>query len=268
MSDKKKIKKPNVQNAPTKKKNIPERSINPTSVAAFLSRLKTGIDVSSDAIVVLSGGQDSVTCLMLAQMLHKYVKAIHFKYGQRHALETEAARDICKKVNVELTEVDVPFFSENISSALVDDSDISKQHAYKTNLPASFVPGRNALFLTIAHAFAQEHKADVIYTGVCQTDYSGYPDCRASFINLLEHTLNEGYETRIKIKTPLMYINKADTFALAKALNFLDIIIDKSITCYNGDQIVNPWGKGCGECPACNLRVKGYQSFLSGDHHF
>lgn len=262
------MKKENKKEAPEKKKTVPESRVNSTSVAAFVSKLKMGIDLSSDAVVVLSGGQDSVTCLMLAQMLHKKVRAIHFKYGQRHAIETEAARDICKKVNVELTEIDVPFFYENISSALVDNSDIDKQHAYKPNLPASFVPGRNALFLTIAHAFAQEHKIDVIYTGVCQTDYSGYPDCRATFIKLLEHTLNEGYETRIKIKTPLMYINKADTFALAKALNFLDIIIDKSVTCYNGNQDINPWGKGCGECPACNLRRKGYNNFIFGCHSF
>jgi 7-cyano-7-deazaguanine synthase len=217
----------------------------------------------SKALVVLSGGQDSMTCLGLAIRENDEVEAISFNYGQRHQVELAAAENLCFDLDIPWRDVSLPFFKDLVTSALLDgSSDIGKQHAYKPGLPASFVPNRNTIFLTIAHAVAQEINADCIYTGVCQTDYSGYPDCRAEFINLLEQTLNVGYETNIKIKTPLMYLTKAETFKLAKDVNFLEIIITRSMTCYNGDlSKMNAWGFGCGECPACKLRAKGWEEF-------
>jgi len=239
-----------------------------SEMAKYLSELKSEVDHKNDAIVVLSGGQDSTTCLYLASMIHPNVRAVNFFYGQRHNEEIEAASKVCSDLNVELILIDVSFF-KNITSALIQhEKDLNLDHDYKPDLPASFVPGRNALFLTMAHAIAQEHNAKTIYTGVCQTDYSGYPDCRQKFIALLESALNAGYETDITISTPLMYLSKADTFAIACHLNFLDVIINDTITCYEGKRIGFEYGYGCGECPACKLRAKGYREFIADKHRF
>lgn len=152
-------------------------------------------------------------------------------------------------------------------SALINDTehtDVSAPHHANAALPASFVPNRNALFLTTAHAYAQKVGAEVLYTGVCQTDYSGYPDCREEFVNMLAETLNVGYLTNIVIETPLMYLTKADTFKLAEDFGFLQTVIEDSHTCYNGDRSkMHSWGRGCGECPACKLRAKGYEEFIA-----
>ena len=124
------------------------------------------------------------------------------------------------------------------------------------------MPARNAVFLALAHGLAQEWKCHTIYTGVCQTDYSGYPDCRRAFITAMEGALNEGYTTTIEIATPLMYLTKAETFAFAKRVGILDTVIEHSHTCYEGDRSVKfDWGYGCGECPACKLRAKGFQEY-------
>lgn len=128
------------------------------------------------------------------------------------------------------------------------------------------MPNRNALFLTTAHAYAQKVEADSLITGVCETDYSGYPDCRDEFIRSLEETLNLGYQTNIKIHTPLMWLNKAETFALAKAVDFLTVVLEDSHTCYNGDHNTSfVWGYGCGECPACKLRANGFEAFIQAN---
>ncbi len=223
------------------------------------------------AVVVLSGGQDSVTCLGLALKEYSKVYAIGFHYSQKHAIELEQAGKICEKFNVPFTLLSIPMLGELGDSALVatnnlENDDVCEKHHRNPNLPASFVPNRNALFLTTAHAYAQTVGAEVLITGVCETDYSGYPDCRNAFIVHLEETLNVGYETNIEIRTPLMYLDKAQTFMLAQEVGFLDTVINDSHTCYNGDRTqMHDWGAGCGKCPACELRAKGYEEFLALD---
>jgi 7-cyano-7-deazaguanine synthase len=218
------------------------------------------------ALVVLSGGQDSVTCLGVAMASHDLVHCISFKYGQKHEIELECALNICNDRAISLKVVDLSFLAQLVTSALTSDGDVNQPHEYKTNLPASFVPNRNALFLTVAHAYAQEVGASTIYTGVCQTDYSGYPDCRDEFIQALQYTLNSGYLTDIVIKTPLMFKTKAETFALADEYGILDSVIEDSHTCYNGNRdTLHAWGFGCGECCACKLRAKGWEEFCNAN---
>lgn len=226
------------------------------------------VQASRPAVVVLSGGQDSMTCLALALSRHDRVTAVSFDYGQKHAVELQMASIQCQMAKVEQIIVDVRFFGKLVTSALTDDDtdeeSCSGVHPANDSLPASFVPNRNALFLTIAHAIAQERKAGYLYTGVCQTDYSGYPDCRQAFISMLEDTLNIGYETDIQIVTPMMNVDKAETFAMAERLGVVREVIELSHTCYNGDRDVrHEWGYGCGHCPACKIRERGYREFVA-----
>jgi 7-cyano-7-deazaguanine synthase len=219
---------------------------------------------TKSAVVVLSGGQDSCTCLALACKQYASVYAIGFNYGQRHAVELECAQQISDYYNVPFKVVDLHALRDTVSSALLTtDQSVNAPHARLANLPASFVPARNALFLTLAHAFAGEIGASDVIAGMCQTDYSGYPDCRRAFIDQLQTALNTGYETNIQLITPLMYLTKAETFALADNFGALEAVIDFSHTCYNGDrEHKHRWGYGCGECPACKLRAKGYDEFM------
>lgn len=214
------------------------------------------------ALVVMSGGQDSTTCLGIALAAADVVEAITFDYGQKHSSEIGAAASICADYNVTWRRVDVsPILQEMKSSALVNHGDTTQPHPHLPNVPASFVPGRNALFLTTAFAFALEYGCDALYTGVCQTDFSGYPDCRHEFVAALNHALNVGYQSKIKIETPLMYVTKAETFKLAERYGVLEVVLDKSVTCYDGNEKGNEWGMGCGECPACKLRAKGWEEY-------
>ena len=219
--------------------------------------------VNKHALVVLSGGQDSITCLGYALSVFTKVSAISFRYNQRHVVELECAAKVCAKHGVPHRVVDMgQLLSSLVTSALTGAGEVGKPHAYKPGLPSSFVPGRNALFLTLAHAYAQEIGAQAIVTGVCQTDYSGYPDCREDFVRKLNVALDAGYETKIQILTPLMSLDKADTFKLAAEVGFLETVLEDSHTCYNGDhQTRNKWGYGCGKCPACELRAKGFAEF-------
>lgn len=220
------------------------------------------IDKNGIALVVLSGGQDSVTCLGYALKYCKKVFAISFLYGQRHAIELQCARELCEKYNVPHKLVSLDFLPSLVTSALTGEGNVSDAHAHKPGLPASFVPNRNALFLTIAHAHAQEVGANVVITGVCQTDYSGYPDCRDEFVRSLAQALNIGYQTNIQIATPLMHLTKGETFSLAEDVGFLEEVLTMSHTCYNGDhETKHEWGFGCGHCPACQLRAKGWEEF-------
>lgn len=220
---------------------------------------------SDPAVVVLSGGQDSMTCLHLAMSRHDRVIAVSFLYGQKHRTELVQAAAVADEYGIPHAIIDLSFFGQMVTSELTHDGgDTTQPHAYKPGLPASFVPNRNALFLTLAHACAQEQGAKYIYTGVCQTDYSGYPDCRQEFITALEGALNVGYQTDIVILTPMMDIDKAETFAMADKLGVLDEIIECSHTCYNGDRTVrHAWGYGCGKCPACVIRERGYNEFVA-----
>ena len=212
------------------------------------------------AIVILSGGQDSVTCLYWAKNRYKNIEAITFDYGQKHSVEIEQSKFICEFLEIKQTIIDISFLNTIVESALTSGGDVNQLN--KKGLPASFVPNRNQLFITLAHAYAQKIGADSLVTGVCQTDYSGYPDCRKSFIHLIEKASNVGSDSNITIETPLMYLTKAETFKLARTEGCLKEVIKHSHTCYNGNRTdFHSWGYGCDNCPACELRKKGYNEF-------
>ncbi len=210
------------------------------------------------AVVVFSGGQDSTTCLVQALQQFDEVHAITFDYGQRHKLEIEVAQDLAKKLGVKAHKVmDVGLLNELAISSLTRD-DIEVSHELQANgLPNSFVPGRNILFLTLAGIYAYQIGAETIITGVCETDFSGYPDCRNDFVKALNDALVLGMDKALTIATPLMWLNKAETWAMADSLGALDLIKNESLTCYNG--II---GDGCGNCPSCGLRKAGLDEYL------
>lgn len=220
-----------------------------------------------DCVLVMSGGQDSTTCLGVALEHFNKVHCIAFSYGQKHTVEIMCAAKIINKYeNVTLKVIDLDPLRQIGNSALIagtEQTDVSAEHSGKPGLPASYVPNRNATFLTLSHAYAQKVGAKFIMTGVCETDYSGYPDCRLDFIISLQGALNLGSESNIQILTPLMKLDKADTFKLAEEYNILDTVLNMSHTCYNGDHTTsNEWGHGCGQCPACELRANGWKEFL------
>ena len=213
------------------------------------------------AVVIFSGGQDSTTCLYWALDRYDYVEAITFNYGQKHNVEIEQSKIICEKEEVKQTIIDISFLDTIVESALTSNGNVNKLN--EKGLPSSFVPNRNQLFITLAHAYAQKIQANRLVTGVCQTDYSGYPDCRHEFIIKLQHVSNIGSDSLIAIDTPLMRLTKAETFKLAQDLGKLEEVIRLSHTCYNGDRSPNIWGAGCGTCPACVLRREGYYEFVN-----
>ncbi len=220
----------------------------------------------SKALVVFSGGQDSTTCLGWAKNRFEYVESITFDYGQKHKVEIAQAQKIASLLHVKNTLLSLDAFSQLNDSALIDSTqDIGAHHRVHTNLPASFVPNRNAIFFTLAHAFAQKQGIEHIIIGVNQTDYSGYPDCREPFVKALELALNLGSEANIIFHYPLMHLTKAETFALSKEEGVLDLVINESHTCYNGDHSEkHAWGYGCGMCPACVLRKMGWEAYEKG----
>ena len=220
-------------------------------------------DKIESAVVLFSGGQDSTTCLYLAMKLYCPVYPIAFFYGQKHSVELECARQICKREGLSLKEVDISFIGDIVISNLISGGNVNEKHELKPSLPASFVPNRNQLFLTIAHGYAQTLRSKVVIIGACQTDYSGYPDCRDDFIKALQMVSNFGSDSGIRFDTPLMWRNKAETFMLAEEIGALKEVIELSHTCYNGDHsTLNKWGYGCGECPACKLRAKGFAEYV------
>lgn len=221
----------------------------------------------SKAVVLLSGGQDSTT--ILGKALHDgfEVSAIGFDYGQRHKVELQQAQIIADALKVPYKILNIQSFGELVSSALTGNGKVTDLHTHAhiahSGVPNSFVPNRNAVLLTLAHAYAQEVGADTIFAGMCQTDYSGYPDCRSVFISQLESALNTGYMTHIRIVTPLMWMTKAETFKMAQENMVLDAVLELSHTCYEGNHTDrHDWGYGCGECPACKLRANGYAEYL------
>lgn len=213
-------------------------------------------------LVIFSGGQDSTTCLGWALNRSDEVEAITFYYGQKHKIEIEQSRKICILKGVKQTIIDLGFLNTLVDSALTSNGNVNEQHSRLKNLPASFVPNRNALFITLAHAYAQKIGAEAVVGGMCETDFSGYPDCRQGFINEIMMALNTGSEAEIGMCTPLMKLNKAAIFQLAEAEGILHEVINYSHTCYNGDRKhKHEWGYGCGECPACKLRANGYDEY-------
>ncbi|MBU2898844.1 7-cyano-7-deazaguanine synthase QueC [Vibrio hepatarius] len=211
------------------------------------------------AVVVFSGGQDSTTCLVQALNEFDEVHAITFDYGQRHSLEIEVAQSLAKELGVAAHKImDVGLLNELAISSLTRD-DISVSHEIQDNgLPNSFVPGRNILFLTLAGIYAYQIGAKTIITGVCETDFSGYPDCRDNFVKAINTALVLGMDLQLEISTPLMWLNKAETWALSDQCQALALIKEKTLTCYNG--VI---GDGCGDCPACELRNAGLKDYLN-----
>ncbi|GEA61571.1 7-cyano-7-deazaguanine synthase QueC [Vibrio comitans] len=209
------------------------------------------------AVVIFSGGQDSTTCLVQALTQFDEVHAITYDYGQRHRQEIEIAQQLAKKLGAKAHKVmDVTLLNELAVSSLTRD-DIPVSHDLGENgLPNSFVPGRNILFLTLAGIYAYQVGAKTLITGVCETDFSGYPDCRDEFVKAMNSALSLGMDYQLDIKTPLMWLNKAETWAMADHYRALEMVRDETLTCYNG--IV---GSGCGDCPACDLRAKGLADY-------
>lgn len=210
------------------------------------------------AVVVFSGGQDSTTCLVQALKEFDEVHAITFDYGQRHKLEIEVAQALAKKLGVAAHKVmDVGLLNELAISSLTRD-DIPVSHELQENgLPNSFVPGRNILFLTLAGIYAYQIGAQTVITGVCETDFSGYPDCRYDFVKAMNSALVQGMDRELEIRTPLMWLNKAETWAMADQNDALELVRNETLTCYNG--II---GDGCGDCPSCHLRKAGLNDYL------
>lgn len=205
------------------------------------------------ALVVLSGGQDSTTCLFWAKQNYKIIETITFDYGQRHKIEIECAKTIAKLANVPNILIPINSFHELGGNSLTEEAIPVKDESNADGLPNTFVPGRNLIFLTFAAAYA--YKKDILHiiTGVCETDYSGYPDCRKSTIEALETSISLGMERNFKILTPLMNLSKAESVHLAKKVGALEALAF-SHTCYNG--CFPP----CSICPACILRARGFSS--------
>jgi 7-cyano-7-deazaguanine synthase len=207
------------------------------------------------AVVVFSGGQDSTTCLFWALQQFREVEAVTFDYGQRHRLEIDCAKDIAAELKVQHTVLDMSLLGQLTQNALTR-SDIPIVHE-EGELPSTFVEGRNHLFLSFAAVLAKGVSARHLVTGVCETDFSGYPDCRDSFVKSLNVTLNLAMDYNFVIHTPLMWIDKAETWKLADELGAFEFVRERTLTCYNG--VI---GDGCGECPACKLRRAGMESYL------
>ena len=209
------------------------------------------------SLVVLSGGQDSTTCLFWALQRFDEVYALSFTYGQKHTHEVDIAAEICAEQQVPYEVMDVPLLGQLGSNSLTDTTLEMDTDKPAGGPPNTFVPGRNLFFLSIAAVYARERGIFDLVTGVGQTDFSGYPDCRDNFIKSLNVTLNLAMDEQFRIHTPLMWLDKAQTWALADRLGVLELIRTRTLTCYNG--VV---GDGCGHCPACKLRREGLELYL------
>lgn len=215
--------------------------------------------MTKKAVIVFSGGQDSTTCLIHALPIYDEIHCITFDYGQRHRAEIEVAQQLAKKLGVTVHKIlDTSLLNElAISSLTRDNIPIPNANSYGYGLPNTFVPGRNILFLTLASIYAYQVQAQAVITGVCETDFSGYPDCRNEFVSCLNNAIELGMDYKLRIETPLMWLNKAETWALADHHEQLDLIYNHTLSCYNGIK-----GTGCTNCDACNLRAKGLVQFL------
>lgn len=209
-------------------------------------------------LVILSGGQDSTTCLFWAidRYGREQVEAIGFDYGQKHKNELKCAENICEEQGIKFKILPLPLLNEITSNSLTRSNIEVDTKKAADALPNSFVDGRNLLFLSYGAIYAKSKGMNTLVTGVCETDFSGYPDCRDVFIKSLDVTLNLAMDYKFIIETPLMWLNKAEVWQMADDLGVLDIIYNQTLTCYNGQM------GGCGVCPACALRQKGYEAFL------
>jgi len=224
------------------------------------------------ALVLFSGGQDSTTCLAWALSRYAHVETIGFDYGQRHAIELTVRPELLKKMRAFSPEwdarlgedhmIDLSLISQLSQTAMTEDITIEMQ---ENGLPNTFVPGRNLMFMMVAATLAYRRGLNVLVGGMCETDFSGYPDCRDDTMKALQVTLNLGMATRLKLETPLMWIDKAQTWELAEQLGgsmMVDLIRADTHTCYLGERgQLHEWGHGCGTCPACALRARGYLQY-------
>ena len=211
------------------------------------------------AMVCFSGGQDSTTCLFWAKKHFSHVEAVCFTYGQKHSQEVEVARKIAAEAQVPFHLLDVSLISQlDPNCSLINGTIQMDEEKPADSYPNTFVPGRNMVFLTFVAILARSKGIRHIVTGVSQTDYSGYPDCRDAFIKSLNVTLNLAMDYQFVLHTPLMWLDKAETWALADELGILDLVRRDTMTCYNGIP-----GDGCGHCPACKLRREGLEKYLS-----
>lgn len=229
--------------------------------------------MASNALVLFSGGQDSTACLAWALNCFDRVETIGFDYGQRHHVELACRQNVIEQIRRQFPEwdkklgqdhlLDLGLLGQISDCALTGETEILFA---ESGLPNTFVPGRNLIFLTFAATLAYRRHLDVLVTGVCETDYSGYPDCRSNTIQALQLALNLGMEQQFRIETPLMWLDKAQTWQLASDLGgaaLLEITREHSHTCYLGERNRRfDWGYGCGTCPACELRAKGYEAFM------
>jgi 7-cyano-7-deazaguanine synthase len=227
------------------------------------------------ALVLFSGGQDSTTCLAHALKSYERVETIAFDYRQRHHVELEARVQVLAEIRSQF-----PHWAPRLGQdhmldlavlGAVSETSLTRETAFKmesSGLPNTFVPGRNLLFLTLAAAVAYRRDLQVIVTGVCETDFSGYPDCRDDTMKAMQLALSLGMDKRYLIETPLMWIDKADTWRMAEALGgtaLVDLIVEHTHTCYLGDRTHrHAWGYGCGTCPACELRARGWERYRAG----
>lgn len=232
------------------------------------------MNASKSALVLFSGGQDSTTCLAWALDKYSHVETVAFNYNQRHVVELECRKVVLQNIRTQFPEwadklgedhlLDIPVLGSISDTALTQDREIEFS---KSGLPTTFVPGRNLLFLTLASAIAYRRGIEVLVGGMCETDFSGYPDCRNETIKSQEKTLSLGLDYPIIIETPLMWIDKAATWKMANDIGgdrLINIIKNDTHTCYLGDRSVShDWGFGCGTCPACELRKAGWNKFNS-----
>jgi 7-cyano-7-deazaguanine synthase len=227
------------------------------------------------ALVLFSGGQDSATCLAWALDRYETVETLGFDYGQRHRIELECRDGFRAAIASAFPEWGTRLGDDHMIdlSVLGPISDTAMTRAIQietaaSGLPNTFVPGRNLMFMTIAAAIAYRRGLKVLVGGMCETDFSGYPDCRDDTLKALQVALNLGMDSRFVLETPLMWLDKADTWRLAQQLGgdaLVELIRVDTHTCYVGERSeLHPWGFGCGECPACRLRKRGYEAFLAG----
>jgi len=229
---------------------------------------------NDSALVLFSGGQDSTVCLAWALERFARVETVGFDYGQRHAVELEMRPRLRQRMAVLKSDWKSRLGEDHIikldALAAISDSALTRETSIEladSGLPTTFVPGRNLIFFSFAGALAYRRGARHIVAGMCETDYSGYPDCRDDTIKAMQVALGLGLDRRVTIHTPLMWIDKAATFALAEDIAgqpFLDVVVEDTHSCYLGDRTQrHEWGYGCGTCPACQLRCQGFAAFMS-----
>lgn len=230
--------------------------------------------MNKKALVLFSGGQDSTVCLAWALSRFDYVETIGFDYGQRHRIELDCRLKVIEQFKAQFPEwapklgddrvIDLSWLGQISDCALTEERKIELN---SSGLPNTFVPGRNLVFFLIASAVAYRRSLSTLVGGMCETDFSGYPDCREDTLKALQVATNLGMASQFRFETPLMWIDKTETFVLGEQLGgkkLIDIIVRDTHTCYTGDRShEHDWGFGCGECPACELRKRGWENYIS-----